>query len=138
MEGSDELLEPGAQDELAQDLQTASAMQRSPAHPSLLRGTLTTLHERVLTPPRGKLAVLLATLLAALLSLSAAGRISVGLDQSVALPRDSYLQSYYRCAWNRLAWRPGIFASCTSFMIHLHAWLAAGLLGPSRGLHDNC
>lgn len=56
------------------------------------------LHRKVLSTERGKLTILVLAVLfnaAALVSLS---HISVGLDQQVALPRDSYLQQYYRCA----------------------------------------
>jgi Niemann-Pick C1 protein len=57
------------------------------------------LHTRALSPARGKLSILVLAVLfnaAALVSLS---HISIGLDQQVALPRDSYLQQYFRCAF---------------------------------------
>lgn len=64
---------------------------------AVLSGALGWLHRRVLSTDRGKLTILALTILynaAALVSLS---HISIGLDQQVALPRDSYLQQYYRC-----------------------------------------
>jgi hypothetical protein len=53
---------------------------------------------RKLAMPAVKLGVLLLVVLGCMASLSAVQRIQVGLDQTVALPRDSYLQTYYRCA----------------------------------------
>lgn len=64
---------------------------------AVISGALGWLHSTVLSTERGKLAVLVLAVLfnaAALVSLS---HISIGLDQQVALPRDSYLQRYYRC-----------------------------------------
>lgn len=34
-------------------------------------------------------------------------RLSVGLDQAVALPRDSYMQAYYRWGWGWVGLRGG-------------------------------
>jgi hypothetical protein len=53
-------------------------------------------HIPLLRPRWAKLAVLLAFTTSAFLAASAAHRLEVGLDQAVALPRDSYLQQYYR------------------------------------------
>lgn len=58
---------------------------------------LVSLHRNLLSTVSGKLVILLFAVLfnaAALVSLS---HMSIGLDQQVALPRDSYLQQYYRC-----------------------------------------
>jgi Niemann-Pick C1 protein len=63
-----------------------------------LRVVMGKLHAHVVAPQLGKLLVLAGCLVSVLLSLSAIGRVRIGLDQSVALPRDSYLQNYYQCA----------------------------------------
>ena len=76
---------------------TGQSPKVSTAQPSGIAAALAALHFHILSRPTGKLVVLLGSLLTALVALSAAGRISVGLEQTVALPRDSYLQDYYRC-----------------------------------------
>jgi hypothetical protein len=97
VDGSDESQHPSSEGEPDHpEVSGFSAQSTQPA--TGLSLALSALHERCLAPSRGKLAVLLGCLLAGLLSLSVAGRISIGLDQAVALPKDSYLQTYYQCA----------------------------------------
>lgn len=60
--------------------------------------TLGGLHERVLSKPGGKLIVLSLALLANMAALISTSHVSIGLDQQVALPQDSYLQEYYKYA----------------------------------------
>lgn len=79
-------------------LDDGPAAPKLPDSPAPLAALLSALHERCLSTPEGKLAVLGGCLLLAVASCSLMGRMSVGLDQAVALPRDSYLQDYYRCA----------------------------------------
>ena len=55
------------------------------------------LHIPFLARPAVQAGVLLAFLTSLTLSLVALPRLSVGLDQAVALPKDSYLQDYFRC-----------------------------------------
>lgn len=83
------------------------------AHPRSVIGAKATIMQRAmqrlhgkLAVPAVKLAVLLAVVVGCMSSLSALQRIEIGLDQRVALPRDSYLQTYYRYAlllWTTLA-----------------------------------
>lgn len=56
-----------------------------------------------------KLLVLLAFTTTAFLSLAALPRVQVGLDQAVALPRDSYLQAYYSQLLSSLRVGPPLF-----------------------------
>lgn len=65
--------------------------------PSLLADAMEALHRHAVAPALGKLLILASCTVAVLLSLSAALRLSVGLDQAVALPKDSYLQTYFAC-----------------------------------------
>ena len=55
-------------------------------------------HAPILARPITKLCVVVAFTLLALTSLTLMQRMEVGLDLAVALPSDSYLQRYYRCA----------------------------------------
>lgn len=78
-----------------------------------LQGVLQTYMERVHAPAvtsrGGQLAVLLLFTTTFFLSLCALPRLSVGLDQSVALPRDSYLQDYYTTLLTQLRVGPPLY-----------------------------
>lgn len=62
----------------------------------LSRG-LDRLHSSVLSTQRGKFTILCLGILLNAAALVSVSNISIGLDQQVALPKDSYLQQYYRC-----------------------------------------
>jgi hypothetical protein len=68
-----------------------------PHYKAPLAAVLMALHEHVLSRPLGKLLILGCCIIGSMLSLSGIARVSIGLDQAVALPEDSYLQAYYRC-----------------------------------------
>jgi Niemann-Pick C1 protein len=67
------------------------------------------LHVPALRQRWSKLLVLLAFTTSAFLSLAALPRVQVGLDQAVALPRDSYLQAYYSQLLSSLRVGPPLF-----------------------------
>lgn len=76
----------------------ADALGNAPsgAH-ALLSHSLRSLHEHLLSRPTGKLAVLCVALIASVAAVISVSHVSIGLDQQVALPQDSYLQKYFRC-----------------------------------------
>lgn len=71
--------------------------ERTEAARTWLQRYMARTHAPFLARPAVKVAVLASCLAAVLASLSLVQRVGIGLDLSVALPRDSYLQRYYRC-----------------------------------------
>jgi hypothetical protein len=65
---------------------------------TFLSAQLHLLHSNVLRKSTWKLAILIVSVLLNLTALISVSHVSIGLDQQVALPQDSYLQQYYRCA----------------------------------------
>ncbi|KAF8057679.1 NPC1 [Scenedesmus sp. PABB004] len=63
---------------------------------SLLQAYMERVHAPLLMKPLAQVAVLAVFVTGLFLSAALIPRLSVGLDQAVALPRDSYLQPYYR------------------------------------------
>lgn len=67
----------------------------SGAH-ALLSRSLGALHEHLLSKSTGKLAILCVALMTSVAAVISISHVSIGLDQQVALPQDSYLQQYFR------------------------------------------
>lgn len=75
----------------------APSSDPSGAH-ALLSHALGALHEHVLSTARGKLVILCVAVVASAAAAISISHVSIGLDQQVALPQDSYLQHYFRFA----------------------------------------
>lgn len=65
-------------------------------HAFLSQAYMTHVHAPLLSRPLVQLLVILTFITTLTLSLMALPSLSVGLDQAVALPRDSFLQHYFR------------------------------------------
>eukprot|EP00892_Ulva_mutabilis_P006437 jgi/Ulvmu1/4165/UM019_0144.1 len=68
--------------------------QPSGVHATLSH-SLGSLHEHVLSQSISKMVILSVAIVSSIAAIISISRISIGLDQQVALPQDSYLQEYY-------------------------------------------
>jgi Niemann-Pick C1 protein len=75
----------------------------------LLQTYMERLHAPLLMKPLVQVLVLALFTTSLFVSLAVIPRLSVGLDQAVALPRDSYLQNYYRTVMDQLRVGPPLF-----------------------------
>jgi Niemann-Pick C1 protein len=89
--------DPGSPVALDQDYQHKAADDPRSGVQALISWMLERLHSSVLSSPHGKFAILVLGLLFNAAAIISVSQISIGLDQQVALPKDSYLQRYYRC-----------------------------------------
>lgn len=76
----------------------ATPVDTPPGAYALVSRGLGALHETVLSKAWGKMAILCFAVIASVIAAISVSHISVGLDQQVALPQDSYLQQYFRYA----------------------------------------
>jgi Niemann-Pick C1 protein len=75
----------------------------------LLQTYMERLHAPLLMKPLVQVLVLALFISSLFVSLAVIPRLSVGLDQAVALPRDSYLQTYYSTVMDQLRVGPPLF-----------------------------
>lgn len=76
---------------------------------SLLQAYMERVHAPLLMRPAVQAGVAVVFITALFLSAAAIPRLEVGLDQAVALPRDSYLQGYYKSLYASLRVGPPLY-----------------------------